>query len=199
MSCPGARINFFETVDDRTILHNGETNTKAHFYVSVGICDITQKLGDNNYEEVIFSSQNFINNKTNLYREFDRLDSAIKNQYAVPVFCTILPMNLQAWNMHRLATNKTCRLLHTNNYAQMQQELEREVVELNNYLTSLNIANGMSTPMMHKDIEHNRGRGRKVLCYQNLRDGCHPNRTFFLKLKKTIMVAYSKNKNMHRH
>ena len=86
-SSPGARVqNMFKLVDDLTILHHGESNTKAHFYFYVGICDITERLRGPNYEEVIFNSTQFQDRKLQLYQEIDRLANATRNQYAMPIF-----------------------------------------------------------------------------------------------------------------
>ena len=81
----------------------------------------------------------------------------------------------------------------------MQIDLESALSELNNHLTNINIGNGFATPMMHRDKEHNRGRGKKVINYKTLTDGCHFSNTLLMKCKKTLMVAYAKNRNRHRH
>ena len=199
-SRPGARVqNMFELVDDLTILHHGESNTKAHFYFSVGICDITERLRGPDYEEVIFNSTQFQDRKVVLYQEIDRLASATRNQYAMPVFCTIYPLGLSVWNHHRLNTGRTNRLVHENSYSDMQRNLEIEIAEFNNYLVRTNINNGFTTPMMHRDLIHNRGRGRSIVRYNDLADGCHLNNSALLRCKTSLMVAYTKNKNRHRH
>ena len=197
---PGGHVrDMFELIDDLTILHHGEENSRAHFYISVGICDLTERLRGVNYDEVIFDKHQFLTRKGNLYNEFENLATAVTNQYAKPVFCTILPLSLSVWNTHRLTTNKTSHLVHAHEYPQMQKDLETEIGHLNNFLIGLNIRIGMSTPMMFRDIQHNRGRGRKITKYCELVDGCHPNRLLLDKCKRSLMTAYSKNKRINRH
>ena len=199
-SRPGGHIrDMLEWVDDLTILHHGEENTKAHFYFAIGICDVTERLRGHNYDEVIFNNQLYQDRKPSIFREINDLILATRNQYAMPIFCTIPPLSLQKWNHHRLATNKTSHLVHINAYSQMQIDLENALTELNNHLTNINIGNGFATPMMHRDIEHNRGKGKKVVNYKTLIDGCHFSNSLLLKCKKTLMVAYTKNRNRQRY
>ena len=188
-----------DIVQDLTILHHGEENSKSHFYVWCGICDLTERLRGEQYEEVIFDNESFKLKKPSLYREVDDLASNIEEQYAVPIFCTIFPLSLSDWNTHRLAYCKTNSLNFIDQYPQMQIDLAREVKEFNDYLTHSNMNRGLATPMIHRDFLHNRGRGRVVQRYGDLLDGCHPNDELTNRCKNSLMLAYSKNKNKLRY
>ena len=161
--------------------------------------EIYIRLRGPNYEEVIFNSTQFQDRKLQLYQEIDRLANATRNQYAMPIFCTISPLNLSVWNQHRLTARRTNRLMYEHSYSNMQRNLETEITEFNTYLIRTNINNGFTTPMMHRDLIHNRGRGRSIVRYNDLADGCHLNNSALLRCKTSLMVAYSKNQNRHRH
>lgn len=194
----GKVSDMFQWVEDLTILHHGEENSRAHFYVWIGICNLTKRLKGDNYEEVIFNKSDFQIQKSNLYREVENLSVAVRNQYAVPIFCTIPPLSLQMWNHHRLSIHKTVTLNYDQNYPQMQHDLESEVSDLNDLFVRINRRNGVTTPMLHRDLEHSKGKGRKIYKYNMLSDGCHLNRSALLKCKNSIMIAYGKNKNRLR-
>jgi len=197
---PGGRVeDMSKFVDDLTILHQGEDNSRAHFYVWVGICNLTKRLRHSRYEEVIFSKEDADKNREHLRAKIELLAKHIVEQYAAPIFCPIFPMNLKNWNEHRLAQKKTSELRFKEKYNQMQIQLENEVVLFNKFLIHLNVENNLLTPMFNNDFLHNRGKGRVTARYNDLVDGCHPGGKLVLKFKKSFLKALEGNSKQFRH
>jgi hypothetical protein len=199
---PGGKVSdMFKLVDDLTVLHQGEENSRTHFYIWVGICNLTKKITDKNtqYEEVLFDGNDLEKQREKLYDEFYKLSSHVFKQFGAPIFCPIFPMNIKQWNEHRLCQSKTSNLQFSHNYDQMQIDLEREVVLLNTFLIHLNVENSMSTPMFNNDFLHSRGKGRLTARYGDLTDGCHPNIKLILKFKKSFMKSVEYNSKINRH
>ena len=196
---PGGKIlDMEEMINDLTILHHGETNVRSHFYIWVGICNLTKRLRERGYEEVIFCKQDFGEQSCVLYSQIESIATSVFSNYGVPIFCPIIPMHLETWNNHRLDMGKTTKLLQCENYAQMQEGLEQEVVIFNNRLIQLNKENGFATPMIYNDFAHSRGKGRVTLRYKDLVDGCHPNDALLQRFKKSLTASIRVNKDHHR-
>lgn len=188
-----------DLIEDLTILHHGEHNEKAHFYIWVGICNLTKKLKGRDYEEVIFSKEEALANRDRWCTDLRNLTSLTKKQYATPIFCPLYPMDLAKWNQTRLASKKTKTLKHSGHYDIMQKNLEDEVAIFNKFVINLNLENGVKTPMVHNDFFHSRGKGRVTPRYGELKDGCHPSIMLKGRFKKSILMAMSKNRRLHRN
>lgn len=200
-SRPGARVeNLFEMVEGVTILHHGVENARSHIYVSIGICNLTERLKGSRpkYEEVVFNKTKFNEYKVKLYNEMLSLTKYAKSQYSVVIFCTIYPLNLSIWNHHRLNTKRTSYLKFEAEYSQMQFDLEEAVSEFNKFIIKINSETGLSTPMLGRDFFRNRGKGRKEPRFSDLVDGCHPNGSLNNKFKTTLESARKKNSSKMR-
>ena len=196
---PGGKLSAMEEmINDLNILHHGESNTRSHFYIWVGICNLTKRIREGGYEEVIFSKQEMDEQRQSLYSQLESMATFVFNNYGSPIFCPIFPMHLHTWNCHRLKTRKTTKLMHRDNYAEMQEGLEQEVLLFNNRLIQINKENGMSTPMFNNDFIHSRGKGRVSPRYKELTDGCHPDEILLIRFKKSIMASINANKDHHR-
>ena len=196
---PGGKFeHMYQLVDELTYLHHGIDNERAHFYIWVGICNLTKRIKGNGYEEVICSLDSAVTNRVHCQEELYKLANHIKNQYGTPIFLPIYPMELSKWNQHRLTTNRTRVLMYSEKYAEMQKKLENEVTILNKQIIELNSNNGVRTPMIHKDFSHSRGKGRATPRYGELADGCHASSLLNAKFKKSLMNAITKNSNILR-
>lgn len=198
-SKPGARIaDLLDTVDYLTILHHGLENARTHFYVWVGICDITVRLRKGNYQEVIFKELD-AHRRSKIFKDLDTLESKIKNEYGVPIFCPIIPLSLSVWNQTLIKHHKTSHLDHSSQYHSMQTKLEQEVITFNDYIIKKNMINNIRTPMLSQDFTHNRGKSKGQIKayykYSNLVDGCHPDKKISSKFTKSIIQAIKKNRS----
>jgi hypothetical protein len=198
-SRPGGKIEHMKRmVDDIIILHQGEENARTHIYIWVGICNITKRIKEKKYEEVIFSKAAANKEREDLFVELQQLSTHIYQQYAAPIFCPIIAMDLRQWNEHRLASKKTTVLKYADQYSIMQKDLEHEVAVFNQHLIKMNVENGLTTPMINQDFLHSRGKGRVTPRYRELVDGCHPSGPLLMRFKKSITKAMKKNKSILR-
>ena len=183
-------------VDDNIIYHHPPlTNEKCHFYILAGICDLTHKATGKNYQEIIFGDDDSTLVQT-LMSKISHLEQYVLRQGAIPVFCTILPMNLKAWNNHRLSRKKTKYLKHQENYETMQLRLEECIGVVNRFIVQTNDSNGMATPLAHTAITRRR-HGKTFTLYKNLPDGCHPDISTSQKIALSIKKAISLNQSHH--
>jgi hypothetical protein len=193
-SRPGGKIEHMKKmVDDITILHQGEDNARTHIYLWVGICNLTTRLKEKNYEEVIFSKSAADKERADLYAKLQQLSTHIYQQYAAPIFCPVIAMNLRQWNEHRLTTRKTSALKYADQYGSMQKDLENEVALFNQQFIKIYVENGLTTPMINQDFLHSRGKGRVTPRYRELVDGCHPSGPLLMKFRTSITKAMKKN------
>ena len=130
-----------------------------HVYFLAGLTDITEKITDQNYQEVIFIDSPVDANHKMEMKYYDS-SNKIKQLGSHPCYCTIAPMHLDKWNSHRLSKHKTSHLQHFRQYADMQELLIQTIVTANQFITSLNIANDMFTPRIASDILYKSGANR---------------------------------------
>lgn len=197
-SKPGAHFSHMhELVDDLTILHHDDMpkSSRNHFYISCGICDLTTRNRGHKYEEVVFHSLGE-GERADLHKIIEDVAKHTRNQYGLPIFCTVYPMSLREWNATLLRTRKTDTLKFKDSYANMQQLLERELEQLNDSLININLSNGVTTPMLHKNIIHNRGNSQIKYRYNTLSDGCHPSASLINKCRKSLNQAIVKNRKV---
>ena len=194
---PGAKLTSLdEAIKDVVILHHGEDeyDGKLNIYIAAGICDITTRLKAKKYEEVIFDTSSKDSTVTKVKEVLTSLNQLTIEQNAIPIFCTIYPMNLMVWNTNRLNKGKTFKLLHADDYKIMQRELESAIENINNHIFSLNKSNLKSTPNLHNILRRNRGKGNHSFKYSLLTDGCHPNNQMKNNIRISLAQAISKNR-----
>lgn len=197
---PGARVlDMEDLVRDCVIMHHGEDtyDGKLHIYISAGICNITQRIKNNNYEEIIFNIDNADSVIDNAIRELDYIHKFTIAEGAVPIFTTIYPMSLARWNAVRLSQNKTKILNYADDYESMQVNMEGAVFMVNNHILELNKIVSMTTPNLWNQTKHHRGKKAKTSHKYNLLvDGCHPDSQLKLKIGESIAQAIGKNRNL---
>ena len=194
---PGSKLEHIcGMIDKLTILHHDEQplTSRNNFYISSGICNLTDRLleRESQYQEVVF------NQKPDHY--YENIASQIKSisrhatsQYGRAIFCTIYPMSFRVWNKTLLNTNKTIVLRQQQNYEAMQRDLELAVEKVNDIIINANIENGVTTPLFHYNMLHNRGKSVKKQKYNMLIDGCHPNNQLQYKCKRSLQKAIENN------
>ena len=194
---PGGGYNHCtDLVHDNIIYHHPPlTNEKCHYYILAGICDLTLKLNGNKYQEVIFRDNEGA--LCQLIKDrITQLEQYVLREGGIPVFCTILSMNLKTWNHHRLTQNKTKWLKYSSNYEEMQIKLEETISSLNRFIVETNNNNGMATPSIHTAITRRR-HGKTFTLFKNLPDGCHPDLPTMQKIALSINKAIALNSERH--
>ena len=197
-SKPGAGILAMEKLIRKSvIMHHGEDqfDGKLHIYISAGICDVTTRILDKDYEETIFDVTKSNAIKEKILKALDQIQRFTLSEDAMPIFTTIYPLSLKDWNNTRLRQNKTKTLRHSDKYDEMQQHLESLIEEINKKIVQLNVKIGMATPLIHKFLLHNRGKGKFAAKYNLLVDGCHPSPTLKQKIANSIKISISKNRS----
>ena len=194
----GCMLSMEELVKDEIIMHHGEDNfgEKIHMYISAGICDLTQRLKGTKYDEVIFDISNSEETMSKFLDSLSTIKSIVLKEGAIPIFLTIYPMSLSDWNQSRLNMNKTSYLCYATDYNIMQSMLEETVEIVNREIVNINVQSGVITPLIHKHIIHNRGKGKISFKYNLLSDGCHPNHTLQARIASTIGQAICKNRDI---
>lgn len=196
---PGAGYNVCETLVNNHTIYNHPPifQGRTHFYIFAGICSLTTRLQEagRRYQEVIFHDPS--NTISRVKSEILELNSTIKREGGLPIFCTLISMHLSTWNELRLAKRKTRELRHRDNYENMQSELEMAVAELNEFIVQTNMDNGVATPLIHTAIS-SRKHGKTFILYKkHLADGCHPKDNTYLKIINSINRAISQNEHLH--
>ena len=182
-------------------------------YIIAGIPDITELLrrpdtGRGHYEETIFREpvRQAISRVLGAYLEAEEL---IKNKGATPVFATIAPMDLGNWNYHRSIPTekrdrKTCYLDYVTQYKDMQFNLNKVVMKLNDHINIINYRNRVKDLDLARDFmkerEQRRGRkrGSKIRTHAHLLpDGCHPSREIGRKWATRATLVHSANRKRH--
>lgn len=182
-------------VEDHIIYHHPPlTNERTHYYIFTGICDITKKLSGRNYQEVIYVNDGSL--MDNIKNKITTLEKFIFDQGAVPIFCTIPSMQIQVWNEHRLASNKTSSLVYQESYYQMQIDLELTIDHINDFLTKCNLNNGVATPLTHTALFRQK-HGKRFILHKCLHDGCHPDDYTIGKIITSLNRAILQNNHLH--
>ena len=139
-----------------------------------GINDITQKIKGWQYTEVIYTEkpEDTIHRVT---KDFDECADKIRGKGATPIFCTITSCDIAKYNQHMLNKGWTRSLKHTEEYAEMQSQLEHTVQEINAHLISKNQHISKSTPYCHSAVHKIRGSSKRYYkwVYDRLWDGVH--------------------------
>ena len=200
-SIPGAKLyDLYDLIDGELAACIEEADDSPLVYVMAGICNLTYRIKrrckEGLIDEVIVQpkvAQREIVDST--LEAVDDMQRFISRQGGIPVITTIFPMAIADWNQHRLNSGKTVTLTKADSYAEMHCYLEDMLDEVNSAIIETNRNNKVLTPLMHKCLEHNRGRNKTVTKkYNLLNDGCHPSP----KLAKAIGKSLSKTIVLNR-
>ena len=163
-------------------------------YVLGGLPDLTEKVKDRNYLEIIYN-ESTTTTTPKMITKLLAADQKIKSLNAIPCFSTISPMSLDTWNHHRLYTNKTSYLVHHHHYSDMNHLLNESIMDINNFIMDLNNINNVETPNFAASIIKKRGRGRDYrIKYNKLVDGCHPTKDVIKKWTVDLDIITSNNR-----
>ena len=154
------------------ILYDHPDPTNCHIYFFAGLCDITHKDTEKNYEEVFYIE--------NPEQTFDRISKTIDtiSQHilffaAKPIFCPIITMSLHNWNTHRLSKHKTSFLMHHTQYPEMQHHLNQAIEQINKYINTVNTSNDIVTPFLTDTIMTKSAHSHPRIHYSRFTDGVH--------------------------
>ena len=192
---PGTPILDLTREAENIITHSSTPNSLIHVYFIAGLIDITEKIKDHIYEEVIFneSSESAPPRVMSLIYQSSK---SILNTGATPCYATITPMHLNTWNEHRLNIHRTSYLLHHNHYDSMQTNLNKAVTEINSLITELNIRNHIQTPRLAQHTLYKPGQRRPTYKFRHhlLADGIHASDTLKNIWAKTLTDTMSLNR-----
>jgi hypothetical protein len=191
----GAGIQQMEDlIRDCVIMHHEEDmyEKSSQIYISAGICDLTKRLRGPKYEEVIVDIAESESTKDKILKSLNDLQKFALKEGATPIFTTIYPMSLFDWNNKRLNQNKTTNLRYVEDYPIMQTKMEQMIKDVNAHIVRISVNIGVATPLIHKHLVHNRGKGNTSFKYNLLSDGCHPNPALKIKIDNSIAVAIGK-------
>ena len=205
-SIPGAKLyDLYEVVEGELSTALEEADEPPIVYVMAGICDLTYRIKrrcrGSPIDEVIIPPLESINEVIDHSKNaIDDLSRFIFRHGGIPNFCTIYPMALGDWNQHRLNKGKTTILTKADEYHQMQTKLEEMICEVNGEIINTNRANKLQTPLIHKCLEHNRGKNKPVTYkYNLLQDGCHPSPKLAKIIAKSLNKTITLNKASIRY
>ena len=146
-------------------------------YILGGLPDLTQKIVDyypHYYEEVVYT-EDLSATYQRVTSTYTSLSQKIFDLNAIPCFSTIAPLDISAWNHHRLNTRATAHLLHHNHYADMTHFLNKAILHINDFITDLNEFNNVETPKFAGHVIKKRGQGKgHRFMFNHFEDGCHP-------------------------
>ena len=131
---------------------------------------------------------------TRLTTLIDTIGEHILYFAAKPIFCPIITMNLQTWNYTRLQQHKTSHLMHHTHYSDMQNLLNQSIDEINKYINTVNISNGMVTPFL-SDTIMTKTHTNKRIHYNRLADGVHASEELSEKWARCLCRAIKFNRN----
>ena len=192
---PGAQIRRLADEAHDIILKSPISSHCIIVYFIAGLCDITQKISDHHYQEIIFNDS-FPEAPTRIMPLFTAASNTILNTGATPCFTTITPMHLQTWNTHRLNTHRTNYLLHHQHYDSMQSNLIKATAEINQHITEINITNNIQTPRLAQHTLYKPGAHSTThrFRYHLLPDGVHLNNNLKQKWAQTLAETISINR-----
>ena len=121
---------------------------------------------------------------------------------ALPIFATITRISIADYNNWFVEKNMTSVLKHSENYPQMQSDVNTIIDTLNDHIYEINKLTNVSTPFLHTTIMEKRGskksrRGRYYKYrYDMLYDGCHPSYQLCDLWSESLSKAMSKNDDL---
>ena len=185
---PGAKLAHLRQCANQVLLTAGKQGkAPGHVYYLAGIPDLTTKIRDGDYQEVVFMGTP-TETVPILENELLKTASMTKKLGWVPVFCTVTPMSLKDWN----SPERTPYLVHHNQYADMQVLLENTICSANHIIRAINKSNNVYTPNLHNQIVRiNHSKVKHM--YNRLTDGCHPSEKVAREWVKILQRAMSEN------
>jgi hypothetical protein len=166
-----------------------------------GYCDITKKIRQGGYEEVIFQGP-VDTIVENIQQEILYLTSTLNSIPGVhTVFSTIISGNISIWNQTRLAQKKTTHLIHTSDYSDMQDKIHDCINLLNSFIVETNLQNSTITAFtdrltrMSRKKKSSAAKQTYKFSYINLVDGVHMNEKYSQKLADAVFHAIQININ----
>ena len=176
---------------------------RCHIYFMAGLCDVTYRDWDpdyssnETYDEVIFNEsphQAFIR----LRHTINYISNRITSLGAKPCFATIVPSSLKTWNNIRLEQNKTAFLIHHNHYDDMQTNMIKAILQINQHISAINQSNQMITPYIAETVITACKKPKPPrIHYNRLEDGVHPSDELREKWVDRIVTAIKKNRKRH--
>ena len=133
------------TSEATRIINTHPTPHKIHTYFIAGIPDITSKINDVDYEEVLFID-NAETAHHNFMTKIKNTKEIISVTKSIPCFATIAPMSLHTCNTTRMSQHKTQYLIHHNYYEDMQSLLIQAIIKINASIIQINDESNMHTP-----------------------------------------------------
>ena len=180
-------------------LDRADDPTNCHIYFVAGLCDITRRDEDawdpacGAYQEITMpeGSDECARRMCEL---IDFISIRILYRGAKPCFSTIPPSSLEKYNLMRLKKRKTSYLLHSLEYADMQDNLMRAILHVNNHISKVNGENGMATPDLAGSVVETRAGKAPRAHFKRLYDGVHPTDKTRRKWAKRLQKAISINR-----
>jgi hypothetical protein len=174
---PGATYRRLGTViSDHAMYHEPllDQNTKTNYYIVGGLCDLTKKLKDMKYSEVVYLDTP-LNALGRMKSEIISIRNIVLELNATPVFCTVCPQHIATYNNNQKEKNRTSTLKYCLEYDKMQQALEQIINSVNLFINQINHELNVKTPLLHRCIQHFKGKGHPPYYrYSKFTDGCHP-------------------------
>ena len=190
---PGAPLDFLSS-QALSLLSSIPNPEQHNIYFMAGYCDLTRKINQGRYKEVIFS-QNPAQAISKLSSRLFKISESIKRTGAKPIFCTIPPGSIRKWNETRLDQNKTSHLMHQHDYQRMQDNLNEAILEINRIIISINESNSVQTPHIASTIISKPGQNKNHrFHFGRLSDGVHPKPSLKNKWARTLSNCIISNR-----
>ena len=176
-----------------TILKEYEDSPEPKFvYFVAGLPDTTTKESyhfwmngvRHTYEEV-FIRGSIEENASRVINIIQSSSRAILANNAIPVYCTIIPCELEIWNHTRLSQHKTSHLIHFNNYKHMQESHLESIKTINSFILHHNSQNQVATPKITLPVFYKRKSSWRFR-FGRLTDGVHPDAKLESSIRKKI-------------
>ena len=185
---PGAKLaQLTQCANQMLSTSNKQGKAPGHVHYMAGIPDLTSKIRDKGYQEVVFMGTP-ADSVPALENEVMKTATMTKKMGWTPVFCTITPMSLTDWN----SPVRTPYLIHFKQYDDMQVLLEKTIAAANHIIRAVNKSNGVYTPNLQNQIVKIH-QGKVKYMYNRLTDGCHPNKQVVRQWVKIMRRAMTVN------
>ena len=200
ISRPGGKTSNLTDIAIREIRKSKYPRNNIVVYFFAGLPDITKLEKCGRYSEAVFHEETeeaVERFERLLHKTADRL-----HEHGVKIcFCPIVPTNISKYNHHRLHTKKTNHLKHTQQYDKWQEKLHQTTVMINRIIVSLNKSNHIATPFVNRPVNMSLKKRpsseapRYKFSYNNMPDGCHPNKRLAVIWSVTLHEIIEKNRN----
>ncbi len=127
---------------------------------------------------------------------YESASHLLKGADILPVFATVVPMDIGKWNNMRLRQGKTRRLVYQQEYGQQQARHEAACVEVSHRIRHLNAQASVITPYLASVVMKRRNR-RYTFHYDILVDGVHGNQRAQQQWSSLLYKAIEKNSTVH--